>query len=250
MPLRLVVKSGSNRRAKTSGGIPDPVSVTVISAYARPARVGDEVGDHLFDLAEIDHGAKLIRRDVGVDCDKLAGEGAQFGDVAVQPGSEIDDRDVRRNRSGETRDFLRHALAALHGYEDLVGDALRATPVGRLAQRRQCGLDRHQDVVHFVRDRTGDSAEAVHTPRTLQLRLDMPLLHSLLPVLQRALDRRNETAETVLQYIVARAEFQYLDRFFVAQRSGDDDERQVGLDLRAMRNAVRPSNNSLTPRSN
>lgn len=60
MPLRLVVKSGSNRRAKTSGGIPDPVSVTVISAYARPARVGDEVGDHLFDLAEIDHGAKLI----------------------------------------------------------------------------------------------------------------------------------------------------------------------------------------------
>jgi len=64
---------------------------------------------------------------------------------------------------------------------------------------------------------------------------DAPVEGSLPPLAllgcfaQRSRHRRHEPLETALQHVIGRARFHAFDRFVLAQRAGDDDDRRIRL---------------------
>jgi hypothetical protein len=60
-----------------------------------------------------------------------------------------------------------------------------------------------------------------------QLALGVPALGALARFAQRAAHRRDDPREALLEDVVGRADLERLDRHFLAQRSGDEDERHL-----------------------
>ena len=144
-------------------------------------------------------------------------------------------------RAGQHRGCERRSSAA-------AGNARKGRPSQSAQTESQdaleCGIERREGAVGPDReDDVGRAFDqrAVARLGIAQRRFGAGALAALPAGMQRAPDHRREAVEMLLEHVVGGAEPEPLDRRLLAERAGDQDEREIGPPFAQQARASRPS---------